>query len=194
MVIGAETLSRVVDKVDRDSMIFSDGAGAVIVEKSDSENGVIAYKSVTYTDNNEIDILNFEHSYDSKDENKYIKMKGRKVYEFALKKVPEAMKECIEKANVNIDDIKKIFIHQANMKMDDAIVKRLYRLYNKEIPKNILPMNIQSLGNSSVATIPTLFDQVLKGKIMNHKLNKNDLIVFASVGAGMNVNAMVYKI
>ena len=99
-----------------------------------------------------------------------------------------------EKANVNIDDIKKIFIHQANMKMDDAIVKRLYRLYNKEIPKNILPMNIQSLGNSSVATIPTLFDQVLKGKIMNHKLNKNDLIVFASVGAGMNVNAMVYKI
>ena len=55
-------------------------------------------------------------------------------------------------------------------------------------------MNIQSLGNSSVATIPTLFDQVLKGKIMNHKLNKNDLIVFASVGAGMNVNAMVYKI
>jgi 3-oxoacyl-[acyl-carrier-protein] synthase-3 len=194
LVIGAETLSRVVDKVDRDSMIFSDGAGAVIVEKSDSENGVIAYKSVTYTDNNEIDILNFEHSYDSKDENKYIKMKGRKVYEFALKKVPEAMKECIEKANVNIDDIKKIFIHQANMKMDDAIVKRLYSLYNKEIPKNILPMNIQSLGNSSVATIPTLFDQVLKGKIMNHKLNKNDLIVFASVGAGMNVNAMVYKI
>ena len=194
MVIGAETLSRVVDKVDRDSMIFSDGAGAVIVEKSDSENGVIAYKSVTYTDNNEIDILNFERSYDSKDENKYIKMKGRKVYEFALKKVPDAMKECIDKANVNIDDIKKIFIHQANMKMDDAIVKRLYRLYNKEIPKNILPMNIQSLGNSSVATIPTLFDQVLKGKIMNHKLNKNDLIVFASVGAGMNVNAMVYKI
>ena len=93
-----------------------------------------------------------------------------------------------------VNDIKKIFIHQANMKMDDAIVKRLYRLYNKEIPKNILPMNIQSLGNSSVATIPTLFDQVLKGKIMNHKLNKNDLIVFASVGAGMNVNAMVYKI
>ena len=141
-----------------------------------------------------IDILNFERSYDSKDENKYIKMKGRKVYEFALKKVPEAIKECIEKANVNIEEIKKVFIHQANMKMDEAIVKRLYKLYNKEIPENILPMNIQSLGNSSVATIPTLFDQVLKGKIINHKLNKNDLIVFASVGAGMNVNSMVYKI
>ena len=104
------------------------------------------------------------------------------------------MKECIEKANVNIDDIKKIFIHQANMKMDDAIVKRLYRLYNKEIPENILPMNIQSLGNSSVATIPTLFDQVLRNEIVDHKLYKNDTIIFASVGAGMNVNSVIYKI
>ena len=194
LVIGAETLSRVVDSVDRDSMIFSDGAGAVIIEESDSENGVIEYRSVTYTDNNEVDILNFDRSYNSEDQNKYIKMKGRKVYEFALKKVPEAIKECIENASINIEKIKKVFIHQANMKMDEAIVKRLYKLYEKEIPENVLPMNIQSFGNSSVATIPTLFDQVLRNEIINHKLNKNDFIVFASVGAGMNVNAMVYKI
>ena len=55
-------------------------------------------------------------------------------------------------------------------------------------------MNIQSLGNSSVATIPTLFDQVLRNEIINHKLNKNDIIIFASVGAGMNVNSIIYKI
>tara|TARA_B100000989_G_scaffold215665_1_gene164127 strand:- start:245 stop:1300 length:1056 start_codon:yes stop_codon:yes gene_type:complete len=194
LVIGAETLSRVVDNFDRDSMIFSDGAGAVIVEKTNSKSGIITYKTVTYTENNEVDILNFDHSYNPTDENKYIKMKGRKVYEFALKKVPEAIKECVEKTNINIEEIKKIFIHQANMKMDEAIIKRLYKLYNKEIPENILPMNIQSLGNSSVATIPTLFDQVLRGEIINHELNKNDIIVFASVGAGMNVNSMVYKI
>jgi len=194
LVIGAETLSRVVDNFDRDSMIFSDGAGAVIIDKTNSENGVIAYKSVTYTENNEVDILNFDHSNNSTDENKYIKMKGRKVYEFALKKVPEAIKECVQKTSIKIEEIKKVFIHQANMKMDEAIIKRLYRLYNKETPKNILPMNIQSLGNSSVATIPTLFDQVLRGEIINHKLKKDDIIVFASVGAGMNVNSMVYKI
>ena len=64
-------------------------------------------------------------------------MKGRKVYEFALKKVPEAIKECIGKTNINIDEIKKVFIHQANMKMDEAIVKRLYKLYDKEIPENM---------------------------------------------------------
>ena len=194
LVIGAETLSRVVDNVDRDSMIFSDGAGAVIVEKSNSENGIIAYKSVTFTDNNEVDFINFDCSYNSTDDYKYIKMKGRKVYEFALKKVPDAIKNCIDDANLNIEEIKKVFIHQANMKMDEAIIKRLYKLYNKELPVNILPMNIQSLGNSSVATIPTLFDQVLRNEIINHKLNKNDIIVFASVGAGMNVNSMVYKI
>ena len=175
-------------------MIFSDGAGAVIIEKSNSKMESLHTKSVTYTDNNEVDILNFDSSYDPSDKHKYIKMKGRKVYEFALKKVPEAIKECIEKTNIDIEEIKKVFIHQANMKMDEAIVKRLYKLYNKEIPENILPMNIQSLGNSSVATIPTLFDQVLRDEIINHKLNKNDIIVFASVGAGMNVNSVIYKI
>ena len=80
------------------------------------------------------------------------------------------------------------------MKMDEAIIKRLYKLYNKDIPENILPMNIQSLGNSSVATIPTLFEQVLRNEIMNHRLNKDDIIIFASVGAGMNVNSMIYRI
>ena len=125
---------------------------------------------------------------------KYIKMKGRKVYEFALKKVPDAIKSCIDEANLDIEEIKKVFIHQANMKMDEAIVKRLFKLYNKELPENILPMNIQSLGNSSVATIPTLFDQVLRNEIVDHKLYKNDTIIFASVGAGMNVNSVIYKI
>ena len=194
LVIGAETLSRVVDNFDRDSMIFSDGAGAVIIEKTNSKNGVIAYKSVTYTDNNEVNILNFDSSYNPTDDHKYIKMKGRKVYEFALKKVPDAIKSCIDEANLDIEEIKKVFIHQANMKMDEAIVKRLFKLYNKELPENILPMNIQSLGNSSVATIPTLFDQVLRNEIVDHKLNKNDTIIFASVGAGMNVNSVIYKI
>ena len=175
-------------------MIFSDGAGAVIIEKTNSKNGIIAHKSVTYTDNNEVNILNFDSSYNPTDDHKYIKMKGRKVYEFALKKVPDAIKNCIDEANLDIEEIKKVFIHQANMKMDEAIVKRLFKLYNKELPENILPMNIESLGNSSVATIPTLFDQVLRNEIVDHKLYKNDIIIFASVGAGMNVNSVIYKI
>jgi len=77
--------------------------------------------------------------------------------------------------------------------MDEAILKRLYRLYRTEIPDGIMPMSIQTLGNSSVATVPTLFDLVRNNKLENHSLSKGDIIIFASVGAGMHINAFAYK-
>lgn len=194
LVIGAETLSRVIDPVDRDSMIFADGAGASIIETSNDHAGIIAHKSVTYTSNNEIDMLFYGHSYDTSDPNKYIKMKGRKVYEFALSHVPQAMKACLDESGIEIGELKKIFIHQANMKMDEAIIKRFYRLYRTPAPVDVLPMNIQTHGNSSVATIPTLYDQVLNNELEAHQLNKGDIILFASVGAGMNINAITYRV
>jgi 3-oxoacyl-[acyl-carrier-protein] synthase-3 len=63
----------------------------------------------------------------------------------------------------------------------------------KEMPEHIMPMNIHKLGNSSVATIPTLFDMVKKGICDNHDLNAGDIVMFASVGAGMNINAVCYR-
>ena len=122
-------------------------------------------------------------------------MLGRKVYEFALKRVPEAMKNCLDKGNVAITDVNKIFIHQANEKMDIAIIKAFYGLYGiKDIPADIMPMNIHVLGNSSVATVPTLYDMVRKGAIANHAVHAGDVILFASVGAGMNINAVCYRV
>ena len=194
LVIGAETLSRVIDPVDRDSMIFADGAGASIIEASKNQAGIIAHKSVTYTSNNEIDMLFYGSSYDTSDPNKYIKMKGRKVYEFALSHVPQAMKACLDESGIEIGELKKIFIHQANMKMDEAIIKRFYRLYRSPTPEDVLPMNIQTHGNSSVATIPTLYDQVVNNELEAHQLNKGDVVLFASVGAGMNINAITYRV
>ena len=120
-------------------------------------------------------------------------MYGRKVYEFALSHVPNAIKACLDASGESIDQVKKIFIHQANLKMDEAIIKRLYRLYKKPMPESVLPMNIQEFGNSSVATVPTLFDLVRKEKYGGHELNSGDLILFASVGAGMNINAITYR-
>lgn len=195
LVIGGETLSRVIDKHDRDSMIYSDGAGACIVEaKANEVSGIINHVSQTYA-KDEAYHLYFGNSYDkNEDPNvRYIKMYGRKIYEFALNNVPKAMKEAVDKSGVDIDDIKKVFIHQANEKMDEAIIKRFYRLYKKPIPEGIMPMSIHKLGNSSVATIPTLLDLVLKGKIENQEVQKGDVIILASVGAGMNINAIVYK-
>jgi len=195
LVIGAETLSRVVDKFDRDSMIYSDGAGACIVEKTeDQDSGILSHASQTFA-KNEAYFLHYGGSYNkSEDQNiRYIKMFGRKIYEFAITNVPKAMKMALDKSGVSIDDVKKVFIHQANEKMDEAIIKRFYRLYKKPIPEGVMPMSIHKLGNSSVATVPTLLDLVLKGKIKDQEVRKGDVIILASVGAGMNINAIVYK-
>jgi 3-oxoacyl-[acyl-carrier-protein] synthase-3 len=194
LVIGGETLSRVVDDHDRDSMIYSDGAGASIIEASNDASGMLSYESATFA-NEEAGYLFFGKSYNTEldPDTKYIKMYGRKIYEFALSNVPTAMQSCLDKSGVAIDDVKKILIHQANEKMDEAIVHRFYKLYGKTPPKDVMPMSIHDLGNSSVATVPTLFDQVLQGKIENQEINKGDVLIFASVGAGMNINAFVYR-
>jgi 3-oxoacyl-[acyl-carrier-protein] synthase-3 len=197
LVIGAETLSRVVDVHDRDSMIFSDGAGACIVEHSEESNTGILASSVQSHCEDETYFLYLGKSYhpEGEEATRYIKMKGRKVYEYAIKNVPIAMKECIEKAGVDIHDVKKFFLHQANEKMDEGFIKALFKLYGiREIPANIMPMSIHELGNSSVATIPTLYDRVKHGFYKEHQLHKGDIVIFASVGAGMNINAICYKI
>jgi len=194
LVIGAETLSRVVDPHDRDSMIYSDGAGATIIESSDDETGMLAYENATYAIE-EANYLYFGKSYnpDLDEDVRYIKMYGRKIYEFALSNVPAAMKSCLDKSGLGIDDVKKILIHQANEKMDEAIIHRFYKLYGKSVPKDIMPMSIHELGNSSVATVPTLLDLLIRGEIENQEIHKGDVIIFASVGAGMNINAFVYR-
>ena len=198
LIIGTETLSRVIDMYDRDSMIFSDGAGACVAEfkeTGDKGPGILGMRSQTFS-LEEVDYINMGMAFNpgSDPRIRFIKMKGRKVYEFAMKYVPAAIKECLEKSNVPIGDLKKIFIHQANEKMDQGIVKRLYQLYNiADAPENIMPMSIHWLGNSSVATIPTLFDMVLKNKVPPNDILPGDIILFASVGAGMNVNAVCYR-
>lgn len=194
LVIGADTLSRVVDVNDRDSMIFADGAGATIIEKTEEKGGILSHNTASYTDD-EVFYLFYGKSYNPQadEKTKYIKMRGQKVYEFALTNVPSAMKECLDLANTDISEIKKILIHQANAKMDDAIVKRLYKLFNEESPEEIMPLTVDRFGNSSVATVPTMFDLIVRNKLGDHKIEKGDKIIFASVGAGMHINAMVYQ-
>jgi len=198
LVIGSETLSRVVDKYDRDSMIFSDGAGASVIEYRETGErgeGILGASVQSHCIDEAYYINMGKSNFPGSDPLvKFIKMKGRKVYEYAIKHVPLAMKACLDNAGVEIKDLKKIFIHQANEKMDEAIVKAMFKLYDTPIPDDIMPMSIHWLGNSSVATIPTLMDLVLRGKQNGHSLHKGDVILFASVGAGMNINAVAYRV
>lgn len=199
LVIGAETLSRVLDPYDRDSMIFSDGAGASVIsfeETGDNGPGILSHVTASHC-LDEVDYLFMGGSNfpESDPRLRFIKMKGRKVYEYALKNVPAAMKDCLDKAGASIQDVRKVFIHQANEKLDEAMIKALFRLYGqREIPEGVMPMSIHRLGNSSVATVPTLYDLVRKGQLEGHSLNAGDLIIFASVGAGMNINAICYRV
>ena len=195
LVIGSETLSRVVDKHDRDSMIYSDGAGASIIEEVEGDDtGILAHESASYT-YDEAYYLFFGNSNNQElcRDTRYIKMHGRKIYEFALNNVPSAMKACLDKSGHDITEVKKVLIHQANEKMDEAIIKRFFRLYRTPTPEGIMPMSIHKLGNSSVATVPTLYDLIVKNQLEDHEINKGDVIMFASVGAGMHINAFVYK-
>lgn len=194
LIVGAETLSRVVDIHDRDSMIYSDGAGAVILEISNDEKGIKSHLSASFT-LKEKDYLYFGKSYntDNCPDIRFIKMDGRKIYEFALLNVPGAMKKCFDDSGYSINQLNKIIIHQANEKMDEAILKRFYQLYDATVPENIMPMVIHKLGNSSVATIPSLLTMILKGELPEHRIQEGDIVLFASVGAGMNVNAIVYQ-
>lgn len=198
LVIGGETLSRIVDPHDRDGMIFSDGAGAAIIEaqEGDKKEGMLSHK--TRSDAVDfVDLLSMGPSNKPGGINNqvFIKMNGRKLYEYALNNVPQLVKDCIDNSGYEAKDVKKILIHQANEKMDEAMVKRLYRLYGQRtVPDKIMPLTLGWLGNNSVATIPIMYDLIINNKMEEHTINPGDLLVFVSVGAGMNINAFVYKV
>jgi 3-oxoacyl-[acyl-carrier-protein] synthase-3 len=198
LVIGTDTLSRVIDPHDRDAMIFADGAGACVLEYQQvDENGpgVLGCAAQSHSLEEATYIKMGRSNAPLSDESiQYLKMNGKKVYEYAIRYVPLAIKQCLDQCGVDISDVKKIFIHQANEKMDDRIIQLLYELYGTTPPPtSVMPMSIQWLGNSSVATIPTLYDLVRKNQVEGHHLSPGDLIVFAAVGAGMNLNAVCYR-
>lgn len=195
LVIGAEILSRVADPHDVDCMIFADGAGATVLEGWDGEGGIQSH--ITRTD--AVDkawMLRMGGMYHParNAEDLFIKMDGHDIYKYALKTVPLVVKQALDKAGLKLEHVNKVLMHQANEKMDKAILTRLFELYGMEtVPTDIMPMIIHWTGNSSVATIPTLLDLLMREKLDGQRLSCGDVVVFASVGAGMNVNAMVYR-
>ena len=196
MIIGADTLSRISDPHDRDSLIYADGAGAVILEGRESEGGFLSHAVRSDTIEHS-KMLYMGHSFNQEAflEALFLKMEGRKLYKYALNTVAVAVKEALDRACVGLHEVKKVLIHQANGKMDEAILGALYKLYGAgDPPGDVMPMTISWLGNSSVATIPTLLDLIQKGRMNGHELNAGDIVVFASVGAGMHINAAVYRV
>ncbi len=197
LTIGTETLSRVSDPYDRDRMLYGDGAGATLLQaiETDQNIGFLAWNSRSDTAE-ELNYLSMAPSFSEEAGSQlFLKMNGRKVYEYALKTVPGELKKLMDKANVSIDELSMLLLHQANPKMNNAILKRFLNIYNlSEPPKeNFMPLTVQFLGNTSVASIPTMLDLILENKLPPYKINSGDVLLFASVGAGMNINGAVYK-
>jgi 3-oxoacyl-[acyl-carrier-protein] synthase-3 len=196
LVVGIEVASRFLDPHDLDSMIMADGCGACIVSRSKSRSGgVLAHQSFSHSQEDITCIYQGTSYAEDSEKCTYFKMNGRDVYKYATTWVPKVIKAALDKAGKSIEDVDMFLFHQANGKMLSAIAHNIAVLfeqpdYNFE---GKIPTTIEFLGNTSVATIPTMLDLIRQKKMKKYKIKKGQLVVMASVGAGMHCNAMVYK-
>ena len=198
LVVGLEIASRLLDPHDLNSMIFADGCGACIVSKStnSTENkGVFSYATFSHAQNDLMSIHLGKSNLPSTLGSCYAKMDGREVYKYATTWLPIVIKKALDKANISISEVDMFLFHQANEKMLAAIANNLADLcgVNLSTFENKIPMTIQFLGNTSVATIPTMLDLILKKQLSPFEIKEGNVLVMASVGAGMHCNALIYK-
>ena len=184
LVVGAETLSKMMDWKDRSTcVLFGDGAGAAVV-RSD-ESGIMSM--VQGSDGARGNALTCEdrrvnNPYKKNDTSlDYTKMNGQEVYKFAVKTVPKSIEEALLKADVKADDVKYFLLHQANLRIIEAVAKRLGQSIEK------FPTNLQECGNISAGSVPVLLDYVNREGM----LQKGDTIVLAGFGAGLTWGATV---
>ena len=196
LVTGLEIASRLLDPHDPDSMLLADGCGACIVSRSEPEDrGILSYSTFSHAmDDNRIIYLG-PSLKQGVTGSCYFHMNGREVYKYATEWVPKVIRSAVEKAGMNISDIDLFLLHQANAKMLEAIGTRLAESCGVGVDTiaGKVPLTIQFLGNTSVATIPTLLDLVRNDKLEGFSIRDGDVAVMASVGAGMHCNAMVHR-
>ena len=196
LVLGIEVASRLLDPHDLDSMILADGCGAAIVSKSsEADKGILANATFSHAQE-DLACIYLDKSYNAELTSPTLfKMNGRDVYKYATYWVPRVIKKALDKVSISIEDVDMFLFHQANGKMLHAIANNLAELYGTEGAnfEGKIPSTIEFTGNTSVATVPTMLDMVLKRNLGNYEINKGQTVVMASVGAGMHCNALVYK-
>ncbi|MGN0338467.1 MAG: beta-ketoacyl-ACP synthase III [Lachnospiraceae bacterium] len=191
LIIGAETLSKMMDWNDRGTcVLFGDGAGAAVLCNMTDEvtNGGLR-SFVQYSDGARGGVLACGnrpvcHPFASHEpENQYVAMDGQAVYKFAVSTVPKVVTEAVEKAGLTLADIDHFVLHQANQRIIESVAKRLKQ------PMEKFPMNLQDCGNISAASVPILLDSLNK----NGMIKANERIVLAGFGAGLTWGAAVIQ-
>jgi 3-oxoacyl-[acyl-carrier-protein] synthase-3 len=194
LVVGIEVASRMLDPHDMDSMILGDGCGAVVLSKNNDKRGVISHATFSHANKDLENIYLGKSNKEGVAGSCWFKMNGKEVYRYATTWVPQVIKQALDKAGAGAADVDMFLFHQANEKLIEAVARNLADLCEVDAAsfEGKLPMTIQFLGNSSVATIPTMLDLILKGNLDGYEIKEGDTVVFASVGAGMHCNAVVY--
>ncbi|MBW8001892.1 MAG: ketoacyl-ACP synthase III [Planctomycetes bacterium] len=190
LVIGAETLSRITNWKDRTSCIlFGDGAGAVVLERQNDGKGLVY--SAMYSDGEKWETLNCQ-AYGSvnpageelDDPNKiYMEIKGREVYQQAVRRIVEMVDDCLEHCGITMDDVAMIISHQMNARIIESAAKRL------NISEDRMFINIAEYGNTSAASVPIAFNECYRAG----KIKEGDIVIFVAFGAGLTWGANVIQ-
>jgi 3-oxoacyl-[acyl-carrier-protein] synthase-3 len=184
------------DPYDLDSMIFADGCGACVVSRRNhSDIGILSYSTYSHAQADVSCIYQGESYSEDLQGSGFVKMNGRDVYKYATTWVPKVIKKALDKAGKSLKEVDMFLFHQANGKMLGAIAQNIATLYGDKTYNfdGKIPTTIEFLGNTSVATIPTMLDLIRQGQLGDYQIKKGQLVVMASVGAGMHCNAIVYQ-
>jgi len=192
LIIGAETLSKITNYKDRTSCIlFGDGAGAVVLQKSQDKNRGVLYSTMS-SDGQAWRALNCQ-AYGSRypsqkkldDPNKiFMEIHGREVYQQAVRKIVATVKKCLKKCDLKTDDIAMLVSHQMNARIIESAAKRL------ELPDEKVFINIHEYGNTSAASVPIAFDDCRR----QGKIKKGDIVILVAFGAGLTWGASVIQL
>ena len=166
LVIGAEVMSQVVDWKDRSvCVLFGDGAGAVVLGEDSSGKSIFRLNS----DSGSAQALTLGKE-------NAVHMNGREIFSFAVRKVPESVKEVLEESETAKEQVKYFILHQANARMIESIAKRL------DVPVEKFPMNLETHGNTSAASIPVLLDELNR----QNRLIPGDVLILSGFGGGLS--------
>ncbi len=180
LLIGADVLSRWVDWSDRRTCIlFGDGAGAVVLQASEQDQ-LLGFE--LRSDGKGNSLLNLNHNCD-RNSYDHITMNGGEVYRFAVKSVPEVLEKALLHANLTINDIDWLILHQANQRILDSVQSRMGIAPEKVIS------NLSNYGNTSAASIPLALDEAVR----SHKIKAADTVAISGFGAGLSWGAAIFR-
>lgn len=192
VVVGADALSRWVDWTDRNTcVLFGDGAGAVVVQATDGEPGVLGFEM--HSNGAGRDDLNLGYSGEprqlatitsvTRGSYQPISMVGKEVYKFATSKVPEVLQEALDNAGVTVEEVDWLLLHQANIRIMETVAKKL------GLPLEKVISNLDEYGNTSAGSIPLALDPAVR----SGQVKKGDVIAMAGFGAGLSWGAAVVR-